>query len=52
MAENAYEGVNVKFVEGLTDEQCDLMIIDDMMDANVVDFFTKKVIIETLALFS
>ena len=42
--QSAYEEVNAKFVEGLTEEDCDLIIIDDLMDEfkKVVDLFIKK----------
>ena len=42
--QSAYEEINAKFVEGLTEEDCDLIIIDDLMDEfkKVVDLFTKK----------
>ena len=36
--QSAYEEIDAKFVEGLTEEDCDLIIIDDLM----VDLFTKK----------
>ena len=41
---SAYEEINTKFVEGLTEEDCDLIIIDDLMDEfkKVVYLFTKK----------
>ena len=42
--QSAYEEVNAKFVEGLTEEDCDLIIIDDLMDEfkKVVELFIKK----------
>ena len=42
--QSAYEEIDAKFVEGLTEEDCDLIIIDDLMDEfkKVVDLFTKK----------
>ena len=42
--QSAYEEVNAKFVKGLTEEDCDLIIIDDLMDEfkKVVDLFIKK----------
>ena len=30
--QSAYEEIDAKFVEGLTEEDCDLIIIDDLMD--------------------
>ena len=39
--QSAYEEIDAKFVEGLTEEDYDLIIIDDLMD-EVVDLFTKK----------
>ena len=49
--QSAYEETGAKFVEGLTEEDCALIIIDDLMDEfkKVVDLFTKKAIIVTLA---
>ena len=42
--QSACEEINTKFVEGLTEEDCDLIIIDDLMNElkKVVDLFTKK----------
>ena len=42
--QSAYKEINTKFVEGLTEEHCVLIIIDDLMDEfkKMVDVFTKK----------
>ena len=42
--QSAYEEIDAKFVEGLTEKDCDLIIIDELMDEfkKVFDLFTKK----------
>ena len=49
--QSAYEEINAKFVEGLTEEDCDLIIIHDLIDEfkKVVDLLQRKATIVTPA---